>query len=119
MPQPIRFSMFAAAFQSLNMEAAAGKNPVSHVGKIYSVLANRLAAEIYNQVPGINEVHVWLCSQIGQPIDRPKLASVQLSLQGGATLADVQKPIHAIFEQQLGSIHELTQELAAGKIPVW
>jgi len=102
----------------VNMEAAAGKNPVSHVGKIYAVLANRMAAEIYAQVPGISEVNVWLCSQIGQPVDRPKLASVQLSLQS-KTMPEVEGTIRAIYEQQLGSIRELTQELAAGKIPVW
>ncbi len=114
-----RVNGLIAINRPVNMEAAAGKNPVSHVGKIYSVLANRMAAEIYARVPGINEVNVWLCSQIGQPIDRPKLASVQLSLHNGASIEEVQGPIQAVFEQQLGSIRELTRELAAGKIPVW
>ena len=103
----------------MNLEAAAGKNPVSHVGKIYSVLANRMANEIYERVPGINEVNVWLCSQIGQPIDRPRLASVQLALQSGTDLSGVEGPIRAIFDGQIGAVRDLTQELAAGKIPVW
>ncbi|RLI09670.1 methionine adenosyltransferase, partial [Candidatus Bathyarchaeota archaeon] len=48
-------------------EAAAGKNPVSHVGKIYNVLTHRIAEAIYEQVPGLREVYVWLLSQIGRP----------------------------------------------------
>jgi S-adenosylmethionine synthetase len=52
-------------------EAAAGKNPVSHVGKIYSVLTHLLADQIYTQVSGVREVVVWLCSRIGDPVDRP------------------------------------------------
>jgi S-adenosylmethionine synthetase len=42
-------------------EAAAGKNPVSHVGKIYNVLTHLLAARIHKAVPGLREVVVWLC----------------------------------------------------------
>ncbi len=100
-------------------EAVAGKNPVSHVGKIYSALSNRIAGEIYDRVPGINEVHVWLCSQIGQPIDHPMLASVQTSLQKGVTLKDIEAPVKSILEEQLASIHGFTLDLAEGKIPVY
>jgi len=56
----------------VSSEAAAGKNPVSHVGKIYNVLSHRIANEIYVNVPDINEVYVWLLSQIGEPIDKPR-----------------------------------------------
>ena len=55
-------------------EAAAGKNPVSHIGKIYNVLAHHLAGQIYSQVPPVQEVTVWLTSKIGQRIDRPAIA---------------------------------------------
>src|SRR5947209_17553568 len=48
-------------------EAAAGKNPVSHVGKIYNLLTYEIANHVYQKVPGIKEVYVWLLSQIGRP----------------------------------------------------
>ena len=38
--------------------AAAGKNPVSHVGKIHTFLTHFMADEIYKSVPGIREVYV-------------------------------------------------------------
>jgi S-adenosylmethionine synthetase len=34
----------------LGTEAAAGKNPVSHVGKIYNILAHKIAREIYENI---------------------------------------------------------------------
>ena len=53
----------------MTMEAAAGKNPVSHVGKVYNLLAHQLAEQIYQAADVIEEVQVWLCSRIGQALD--------------------------------------------------
>ena len=39
-------------------EAAAGKNPVSHVGKIYSVLTQQLATKLRTHIPALQEVVV-------------------------------------------------------------
>src|SRR3989304_10214775 len=63
----------------MGTEAAAGKNPVSHVGKIYTILAHKIANDIYQKTKGIKEVYVWMCSQIGAPIDQPKIISAQLT----------------------------------------
>jgi S-adenosylmethionine synthetase len=103
----------------MSTEAAAGKNPVSHVGKIYSLLTHRLAAEIYASVPGLSEVYVWLCSQIGQPIDRPLVASAQLILQQGVRLADIRPAVDSTIEHELASIGDFTARLARGELPVW
>jgi S-adenosylmethionine synthetase len=40
----------------MGTEAAAGKNPVSHVGKIYTFLTHRIASEIFGEVAGVREV---------------------------------------------------------------
>lgn len=48
----------------MTMEATAGKNPVSHIGKLYNVLANRIAERIYGEVKGLKEVYVYLLSQL-------------------------------------------------------
>ena len=103
----------------MSMEAAAGKNPVSHVGKIYSLLTHHIAQKIYSQVSGLSEVYVWLCSQIGSPIDRPLIASAQLILQSGVTLADIRPAVERIIEDEFSSILEFTSRLARGELPVW
>ncbi|RIK35283.1 MAG: methionine adenosyltransferase [Chloroflexi bacterium] len=103
----------------MGTEAAAGKNPVSHVGKIYTLLTHQIAGEIYGNVPGLREVYVWLCSQIGQPIDRLLVASAQLILQPGVQLAEVAPAVNAIVEQRLATIGEFTKRLARGELAVW
>ncbi|MBI3015620.1 MAG: methionine adenosyltransferase [Candidatus Tectomicrobia bacterium] len=63
-------------------EAAAGKNPVSHVGKIYNVFSHYLAAKIHDRIDGLQEVYVWLLGEIGRPVNEPQVA-VQLVLDEG------------------------------------
>lgn len=101
----------------VSSEAAAGKNPVSHVGKIYNVLSHRIANEIYVNVPDIKEVYVWLLSQIGEPIDRPKIAAAQVIMERG-TLESVEKEVNEVIDRELANIQEFCMELAYGKIPV-
>lgn len=103
----------------MSTEAAAGKNPVSHVGKIYNLLSYAIAQEIASQVEGVGEVYVWLCSQIGKPLDHPLIASAQLVLQSGAMLADIKPAVEDIIAKELSSIHEFTKRLAQGELPVW
>lgn len=59
-------------------EAAPGKNPVAHVGKIYNVLAQVLAENIHKKVRGLLDVTVWITSQIGQPISSPQAVVVEV-----------------------------------------
>ncbi|MCZ7384133.1 MAG: methionine adenosyltransferase [Candidatus Methanoperedens sp.] len=101
----------------VSSEAAAGKNPVSHVGKIYNVLSHRIASEIYTNVPDIKEVYVWLLSQIGEPIDQPKIAAAQVIMERGS-LEDVEKEVNEVIDGELANIQEFCMELAYGKIPV-
>lgn len=99
-------------------EAAAGKNPVSHVGKIYNVLAQELAVRIHHQVSGIREVTVWLCSAIGQRIDRPAVVAAQVSLEHGVALRRVQPAIQRILRNGLSGLGPFCEALARGKYPV-
>jgi len=100
-------------------EAAAGKNPVSHVGKLYSVLADVLADSIYQQVPGIREVYVRLVSQIGAPIDQPLLAWVQVLPAPGTSLARIEGPVRGVVAAGLADIPSLSQRLLRGGYTVW
>ena len=99
-------------------EAAAGKNPVSHVGKIYNVLAHLLARKLHTQVSGLRDVTVWLCSRIGEPIDRPWKISVQVHLHSGLPIGDVTGPIREVVAQDLERLPVLCQELAEGLHPI-
>jgi len=99
-------------------EAAAGKNPVSHVGKIYNLLTHKIANSIYEQVPGIEEVYIWLLSQIGKPIDQPAIAGAQVVMKSGNSFEHVQKEIEEIVDSELENIEKFCMDLAYGKIPI-
>ncbi|MEM5882797.1 MAG: methionine adenosyltransferase [Candidatus Aenigmatarchaeota archaeon] len=97
-------------------EAAAGKNPVSHVGKIYNVLTYKLAEEIYEKVPNLKEVYVWLVSKIGVPIDQPALVATQVILKDN--LKNVFKEIEEIINKRLDKINKFCIDLARGKYTI-
>jgi S-adenosylmethionine synthetase len=95
-----------------------GLEPVSHVGKIYTLLTHKIAAKIHADLPGIQEVYVWLGSQIGKPIDQPQVAYARLILQRGVALADVQLAVEAVIEGELATIGGFTEQLVRGEWPV-
>jgi S-adenosylmethionine synthetase len=99
-------------------EAAAGKNPVSHVGKIYNVLTHRIARRIYHKVDGLAEVYIWLLSQIGKPIDEPAIAGAQVIMKKGNRFEDVRREVEEVMNFELENIDMFCKELAEGKIPI-
>lgn len=102
----------------LGTEAAAGKNPVSHVGKIYNVLAHKTAEKIYRYVGGIEEVYVLLLSRIGSPVSEPRMASAQVLLSKGVKLKDRSGEISRIIEREFSHIDDFCNKLSEGKFPV-
>ncbi len=99
----------------MSTEAAAGKNPFSHVGKIYNVLAHKMAEKIYKNVEGVKEVYVLLLSRIGMPVDDPLMASAQVLLGKGEKLKDIKKDVRLIVEDELSAISRFCDELSEGK----
>lgn len=99
-------------------EAAAGKNPVAHVGKIYNVLAHVLAEQIHRNVKGLREVTVWLTSQIGRPVSSPQFVIVEVHLAQGVSLASVELLIGQQVQQALRRITPFCQALAKGDYTV-
>ena len=99
-------------------EAAAGKNPVSHVGKIYNLLTHRIANRIYEEVPGLEEVYVWLVNQIGRPIDKPSIAVTRVITEPGTSFEGVRGKIAEWVNSELAHIDRFCADLAKGKIPI-
>jgi len=98
-------------------EAAAGKNPVAHTGKIYSVLGHRLARLIHARFPEIAEVHVHLATRIGDPVDQP-WTGVQLILPDGMALADIAATVRETVSAELARMRDFQAELIRGEHPV-
>ena len=82
----------------IGTEAAAGKNPVSHVRKIYSMLAHKIAKDLYENIESVREVYVLLLSRIGTPIDRPQMATAQVLLKDGRKIREIVTPAEKMFD---------------------
>ena len=102
----------------IGTEAVAGKNPVSHVGKIYNVLAHHAARKIHEEIPGLQEVYVFLVSQIGAPIDQPQLMAAHILPAAGQPFEPVRQAARAILAEALAGMDKLCRELIEGKHPV-
>jgi S-adenosylmethionine synthetase len=100
-------------------EAAAGKNPVSHVGKIYNALTHKIASEVYRKVQGLEEVYIWLLSQIGKPIDQPAIAAAQVVMTSGNSFNDVRRGIEEVVNCELENIGKFCDDLANGKVQIF
>jgi S-adenosylmethionine synthetase len=95
-------------------EAAPGKNPVAHVGKIYNVLAQVLAENIHKKVHGLRDVTVWITSQIGHPISSPQSVVVEIIPASGTTLAAVRQQIQREVQLAFSHMKSFCKELTRG-----
>jgi len=103
-------------FRGMSLEAAAGKNPVNHVGKIYSVLATHIAKQIAEEYENVEDVNVTLLSQIGKPIDQPKVACASVISKDYDTVKD---KVRYIIDKNLEEITETTHRIVFGKVQVF
>ena len=107
-------------YRAMSMEAAAGKNPVTHVGKLYNVLSNIIAADIVKEAGGdIEEVLVRIVSQIGREISDPHVASVQAIYASGVQASKYESKIRSIVDGYLSRISDLTNQFVEGKLSVF
>ena len=104
----------------MSLEAAAGKNPVNHVGKIYNLLSNLIAQDVVKEAGGnVKEIHVRILSQIGKPVDQPQVASLQILPADGVKLATVRRDAEAIANRWFENIDTIPQKLLTGKLNVF
>ena len=103
-------------YRPMTLEAVAGKNPVTHVGKLYNLAAGRIASAIVAEVPGIAEAECFLVSQIGTPVDRPRLVHLRVRPHEREIDRHIERSIGATVERELSAIPKLWQSLLAGDI---
>lgn len=108
-----------AVNRPLGTEAAAGKNPVSHVGKIYNVLSHRIAERVCSEIAGVREVSVYLVSRIGTPIDRPEVAAAQIVPRRGIEIRNIAGHVEQIIQRELSGIEAFCTALSEGRYPLY
>lgn len=106
-------------YRPMILEAAAGKNPVSHVGKIYNVLARDIAETLVAKEPDIIAAQCFLVSQIGAPIREPRLIHIKLATRGTTAGAQFNNRAEEIARGHLARTSELVAGFIAGTINVF
>lgn len=93
-----RINGLITPYRPMSLEATAGKNPVSHVGKIYNHFAMDLSRAIVKN--GFAEAaEVFIVSQIGKPIDEPQLLHLKLK-----NIRVAERYIADLAKERLGGI---------------
>ena len=88
----------------MSMEAVAGKNPISHVGKIYNRFCLLLCKDIIEKEYA-EAAEAFIVSQIGKPIDEPQLLHLKLK-----NCID-EKVVREFAQDRLKNIAQLWKEL--------
>jgi len=99
----------------MSLEAVAGKNPISHVGKIYNLKAQEIANKLHN-IFDVREVQVELLSKIGKPINDPFLGIKYIS-NGDFKQRDAEQIISESLSNE--GFDDLIQKLLKGSVSVF
>ena len=102
-------------FRPMSMEATSGKNPINHIGKIYNILSNLIANDVA-ELDGVKECYVRILSQIGKPINEPKILDIEIITEEGYDLKDIEPKAKEIAEKWLDNIPEVRDKIINGEI---
>ncbi|MCS7140789.1 MAG: methionine adenosyltransferase [Candidatus Nitrosocaldus sp.] len=95
-------------------EGYAGKNPMSHVGKVYSALCFEIAGDVHRRLLDgeRDEVLVWMYNKIGMNVGEPRAVIVEVVTGRGVD----DDAIRDIVYEHVGSIDGLYRRLVEGKV---
>jgi S-adenosylmethionine synthetase len=100
-------------YRPMTLESAAGKNAVTHVGKIYNIAARRIAGAVVSDIEGVRSAECFLVSRIGRPVRDPALVHVRVWLAYGRSLENVEGRVSRIAHDQLAAVAEIRQDVLA------
>ena len=103
----------------MNMEAAAGKNPVTHVGKLYNIVARQIAFALVQQIEEISEAYCYLVSRIGAPVNKPGLVDIRVALRNNDNLEALRTPIDTIVNDKLNNMDQIQADTVGGTLLVY
>ena len=103
-----------------SLEAAAGKNPINHVGKIYSIMAQLISKAIYEKAGGdAIEVYVRLQSQIGHPINKPWLGDIEIIPADNVNFSSLEKLSLETAQEHLDDYLGTREKIINGHHQIW
>ena len=104
-------------YRPMSMEATSGKNPITHIGKLYNVMSKLIAEDVAKKVSSEVEVRVRILSQIGKPVSQPLNCNVQLvSAVENKKLGKWKQEAESIANDWLDNVDKVTDLIINGKV---
>ncbi|MCY0867425.1 MAG: methionine adenosyltransferase [Aquificaceae bacterium] len=103
-------------YRPMSLEAAAGKNPVYHIGKIYNRVANLIAQRVVKEIEEVEESYCYIVSQIGKPINEPQVLDV--SVRTKKDIKAIEEVVRRIAQEELDRMPEVWKGFVEGLYPV-
>lgn len=103
----------------MSLEAAAGKNPVTHSGKIYNLLAREIAEALVKELSEVAAAQCLLLSRIGAPVTRPALMHLKLATKDGSPPGQLRNRAQEIASDCLARIPKFIEAFVEGTIAVF
>ena len=99
--------------RSMTLEAAAGKNPVNHTGKIYSLFSFDLSKKIYEKFSLKNQIKMM--GRIGNDMSKPLAFSL---LTEEKIDSSKKKELITFINEELSNINGITEKIIQGRFAV-
>jgi S-adenosylmethionine synthetase len=105
-------------YRPMTMESVAGKNAITHVGKIYNVAASLIAEDIVDAIPEVKGAECRLVSRIGASIAEPDACDIALTASRGVPGRGVRQAAERIAHQRLQALEALGDALIDGDVAI-
>jgi S-adenosylmethionine synthetase len=106
-------------YRPMTMESTAGKNPLTHVGKLYNVIAGAIAARLVSELSDIAEAQCMLVSQIGKPVAEPQCINVKVRTRDARPAALLADAIGEIADSELAASDQLWRRALEGSLALY
>lgn len=113
-----RVSGLITPYRAMTIEAAAGKNPATHVGKLYNLLAARVSASLERQVSQVAGAECLILGEIGRAIVDPRVVDVCLSVEGIGDEA-LNKAVTDVVRSEFAHVTDLRQEILREQVTLY
>ena len=95
-------------FRPMTLEATAGKNPISHTGKIYNICASTIVSQILREHSDLEQVNCYIVSEIGKPINEPQAINVDLNTNKTPKL---EREVQAVVNDKMKELPKLWKQI--------
>lgn len=103
-------------YRPMTIESVAGKNPVSHVGKLYSLAAGLIAQTLVADIKEITAAECFLVSQIGHPITEPQIIDLRIRHVADALVQDFRSNVEEVVAAHLRRLVHFADDLLSGRL---